>query len=92
MPHTYHKDEDADDNSKVPRVSMDNFFTSKRDQDAKENLLVVIANEETNEKYARATGQKGIGTEGVMDLLFRDVLDELKSWGHAEVFSNAMDN
>ena len=43
----------------------------------------MIVNEETNERYARATGQKGIGTEGVMDWLIRDVSEELKSWGHA---------
>ena len=83
MPHNYHKDEDADENSKVPRASMDYFFMSKKDQDAKENPIVVIVNEETNERYARATGQKGIGTEGVMDWLIRDVSEELKSWGHA---------
>ena len=37
---------------------------STKDKDAKENLLVVIVNEETIERYARATGQTGIGTEG----------------------------
>ena len=30
MPHNYHKDEDADENSKVPRASMDYFFMNKK--------------------------------------------------------------
>ena len=43
----------------------------------------MILNDETNEKYARATGQTGIGTEGVMEWLVRDISEEFKSWGHA---------
>ena len=37
---------------------------SKQDEDAKENPILVVLNEDTNEKYARATGRKGVGTEG----------------------------
>ena len=79
MPHNYHKDEDADENSKVPGASMDYFFMSKQDEDAKENPILVVLNEDTNEKYARATGRKGVGTEGVMECLVKDVHEELKS-------------
>ena len=83
MPHTHHKDEDADENSKVPRASMDYFFMSKIDETANENPILVVLNEETGERYARATGRKGVGTDGIMDWLVRDVSEELKSWGHA---------
>ena len=43
--------------------------------------MIVI--EKTNEKYASATRQNGIGTERVMDWVMRDVSEELKLWGHA---------
>ena len=79
MPHTHHKDDDTDENSKVPRASIDYFFMSKKNKDANENLLVVIVNDETNEKYVKAIRQNGIGTEGMMDRLMRYVSEELKS-------------
>ena len=35
------------------------------------------------ERYARAIGRKGVGTEGLMKWLVKDVSAELKAWGHA---------
>ena len=37
---------------------------------------------ETGERYARATGRKGVGQEGEMDWLIKDMSEELKLWGH----------
>ena len=64
MSQTYYKDEDADENSKVPRASMDYFFMSKKDQDAKENPIVVIVNEETNGSMRGRQDRRGSGQKG----------------------------
>jgi len=66
----------------VPRVSMDYFFMSSKDEKASENPLIVMTDEGTGEKYARAVGQKGLGAEGEMDWLIKDLSTELKVWGH----------
>eukprot|EP00973_Karenia_brevis_P000835 115507-Karenia_brevis.AAC.1 len=42
-----------------------------------------MVDEQTKEKYARAVGQKGLGEEGSMDWLIKDLSAELKVWGHA---------
>ena len=76
-------EDEEDDFGKVPRIAMDYFFMSKLEEDAKENPVLVLLNEISNEKYARATGRKGVGTEGVMEWLIKDVSEELKPWGHA---------
>ena len=68
---------------KVPRVSMDYWFMGEDDREAGENPLIVVVNERTGEKYARAVGRKGVGTEGEMDWLIKDISEELKAWGHA---------
>ena len=54
---------------------------SKKDEEAKENPILFVMNEESNEKYASATGMKGVGTEGLQELLVKDVYEEFKSWG-----------
>ena len=46
------------------------------------NPLIVLVDEGTGEKYARATGQKGLGQDGEMDWLVKDISHELRSWGH----------
>jgi hypothetical protein len=69
-------------NAEVPRVSMDYFYMSSKDEKASENPLIVMTDEGTGEKYARAVGQKGLGTEGEMDWLIKDISTELKVWGH----------
>ena len=48
----------------VPRISMDYHFMSKADEEAKVNPMLVVVNEQTGDKYARAAGKKGIGSEG----------------------------
>ena len=72
-----------EDRNKTPRISMDYFFMSTVDEAASSNPLLVVLDESTGEKYARAVGQKGLGSEGGMDWLVKDISDELKSWGHA---------
>ena len=74
-----HRNEDEE---RVPRISMDYFFMSKEDETAHKNPLLVMVDEETNDKYARAVGQKGLGQSGEMDWLVRDMSAELKAWGH----------
>ena len=66
----------------VPRVSMDYFFMSDADEKASANPLIVMVDEGTGEKYARAVGRKGVGDTGEMDWLIKDMSDELKAWGH----------
>ena len=66
----------------MPRISLDYFFMSKADEAAHENPLVVMLDEATGEKYARAVGRKGLGAQGEMDWLIKDMAEELRAWGH----------
>ena len=80
---TSHKAKEAEEEQAlVKRVSMDNFFISKQDEEAKDKPVIVMLDEETGEKYARATGRKGTGTAGEMDWLIKDMSAELIAWGH----------
>ena len=75
-------DEKAMDEIKVPRVSMDYFFMSAEDQKAHQNPIIVMVDESTGDKYARAVAQKGLGKEKEMEWLVKDMQEELQSWGH----------
>ena len=55
---------------------------SKADEKAQNNPLIVMKDEGTGEKYARAVGHKGMGQEKEQDWLIIDMAAELKSWGH----------
>ena len=55
---------------------------SQKDEKASTNPMIVMLDEETGDKYARAVGQKGLGEEHEMDWLIRDLSLELKTWGH----------
>ena len=66
----------------MPKVSMDYLFMSQADEKADKNPLIVMVDESTGEKYARAVGKKGIGEENEMDWLVKDMSEEMKSWGH----------
>ena len=55
---------------------------SKSDEEAKDNPLMCMVDEHTGDKFARAVGQKGTGSEGEMNWLLHDMVDELKAWGH----------
>ena len=81
-PHQKNKDSEEEKEANVPRVSMDYFYMSQKDEEAMENPVLVVLNESTNEKYARAAGQKGVGNEGAVQWLVKDVSEELKTWGH----------
>jgi len=74
--------DDGEDEGKVPRICLDYYFMSKRDEEAHENPVIIVLDESTNEKYSRATGRKGVGQDHSMDWLIKDVSEELKSWGH----------
>ena len=67
---------------KVPRVSLDYMFMSQEDERASRNPIIIIKNEGTGELYARAVGQKGLGEDGIMDWLVKDISKELNSWSH----------
>ena len=61
---------------------MDYFFMSQADEKADKNPLIVMVDESTGEKLARAVGKKGIGEESEMEWLVKDMSEEMKSWGH----------
>ena len=67
----------------TPKVSMDYFYMSTADQLANENPILVMLDEATGERYARAVGKKGLGSEGERDWLIKDLSEELRTWGHA---------
>ena len=78
-----HKKGDRDhEEGCVPKISMDYFFMSKVDESANVNPFIVMLDEDTGEKYARAVGHKGLGQEREMEWLIKDMSMELKSWGH----------
>ena len=56
---------------------MDYFFLSEVDKEASANPVLVMLDESTGERYARAVGRKGPA-----DWLIKDLSDELKSWRH----------
>ena len=62
-------------------MSMD-YFMSQADDKADKNPLIVMVDESTGEKYARAVGKTGIGEEKEMEWLVKDMSEEMKSWGH----------
>ena len=56
---------------------------SQEDEAAGENPLIVMTDEETGDKYARAVGYKGIGEgEEGRGWLVKDMREELRVWGH----------
>ena len=73
------RDGEGDEEEKVPRVSMDYFFMSTQDEKEENNPLIVMVDESTGDKYVRSVGRKG--TQYV-EWLIKDMLDELKAWGH----------
>ena len=76
-------DDEAEEEMKVARVAFDYFFMSKADEDTKTNPILAMVDEKTGERYARAAGKKGVGTNGELYWLIQDMVEELKSWGHA---------
>jgi hypothetical protein len=42
-----------------------------------------VVNESTGEKFARLVGRKGMGQDGEMDSVVKDLVEELRTWGHA---------
>ena len=65
----------------VPRVHLDYFFMSREDQEACKNPLLVMADERSGSRYARAVGAKGLGGANSMDWLTEDISARLKSLG-----------
>ena len=80
-PHVVTKDNESGE-GEVPKVSMDYFYMSTEEERAMENPFITMLDESTGQKYARATGQKGLGNNGEMDWLIVDMAEELKAWGH----------
>ena len=68
---------------KVPRVAMDYFPISKADETASQNLLMVMTDEESGSRSARAVAQKGLGDGQEMSWLVEDMCNQLSTWGHA---------
>ena len=55
---------------------------TKQGEEAKSNPILVMIAEQTGDKYARAVSQKGVGANREMDWLIKDMVEELKGWGH----------
>ena len=74
------RSEDAK-HSGIPKIAMDYVFMSVADEAASSNPVLVMVDEATGERYARAVGHKGT-SHAESDWLVRDISEELKSWGH----------
>ena len=77
------KKDEEEEKAKVPRIDIDYMFMSKEDEKAQKNPIIVMVDESTNDRYGRAVGQKGLGENGEMDWIIKDLSEELKTWGHA---------
>ena len=77
-----HRRENKEERGQVPRVSMEHFYVSSKDEQDGNNPLVLMVDEETGDKYARMVEKKGLGSDGEIEWLVRDINEELKSWGH----------
>lgn len=69
-------DEEEEDR-KIPRVAFDYFFLSDEDERAGENPMLVMVDEKSGAKFARAVERKG-----AIEWLIREIDRELQSWGH----------
>jgi hypothetical protein len=87
-PHRAAKDEKEE--NQVCKVSMDYFFLGQKDEEAGRNPLIVMLEEETGNRYARAVPQKGLGESNEMEWLIKDMHEELKNWGHPGGAGNAL--
>ena len=58
------------------------FYMNELECEEGRNPLVVVTDEDTGDKYARAVGRKGVGENGEKDWLIRDISLKLKSWEH----------
>ena len=73
----------GEDKPEIPRISMDYFYMTEANRKAHQDPILIMTDELTKEKYARAVGQKGLGADGNMDWLIKDLSAELRVWGHA---------
>ena len=64
---------------------MNSFYLVDQDDKTKAspNPTIVMVDEQTGEKFARATGRKGRGDDGDMDWFVSDMEEELRVWGHS---------
>ena len=75
--------EDGLEEVKTPRIHLDYSFMSREDEKASANALLVVADERTGSRFARATEVNGLVGEGSIDWLIADISRALKSWGHS---------
>ena len=61
-------------------MSMDYNSMSQEDEKASANPIMVMVDNRTGEKYARAVGHKGMGKDQDMEWLIKDMSNELKVW------------
>ena len=61
---------------------MDYFFLGGGDREANEHPMIVMTDDSTGNRYARAVAKKGIPEDGEMGWLVKDMADEIRSWGH----------
>lgn len=69
--------------AKAPRVAMGYSFMSKANEKTSTNPLMVMADEESGSRYARAVGEKGLGNGQELGWLIVDMCTQLRAWGHA---------
>ena len=61
-------------------MSIDYFFMSQEDDKTSANPIMVMVDERTCEKYARAVGHQCMGKNHDMEWLIKDMSNELKVW------------
>ena len=54
----------------------------KLDEDKQINPYFVMVDSKTGDRFARAVPYKGLGSDGRMDWLVKEAVEELRYWGH----------
>ena len=62
----------------------------REDMKASDNPSLVMIDEETGNKYMRMVDQTGLGKEGEMSWVIKDMHEELKAWGRPGGGDNKM--
>ena len=69
----YRKPEEEKGKAEVTIISMDYMFMSEKDEKAFENPVIVMVDEETGDKFARAAGAKGLPADHKMDWVVKAI-------------------
>ena len=69
-------------NNELPTISIDYHFMSQEEEKANKNPLLVMTDDKLKTIFARAAGEKGVGSDGALEWLIVAIVAELDAWGY----------